>query len=105
MQVVRSFGFMEELDIVELLAAVAGVDVSHAWPAGTRGVILELWDDRALIEVANDGGQTLDMPFVPRDQLKVVWVNATRTWLDADHRAVEPSAEIRVSSRTRARGL
>lgn len=93
---------MEELDIVELLTSVAGADVDHAWTAGTRAVILELWDDRALIEIANDNGETLDMPTVPRDDLKVVWVNATRSWVVPSPGAADPAPEIHVSSPTRA---
>ena len=65
---------MEQLDVVELLAETAGVEADHAWPAGTEGVVLELWKDSALVEISSDDGETLDMIDVPLDQAKVIWV-------------------------------
>jgi hypothetical protein len=38
---------------------------SGRWPIGTTGTIVELEDDRALVEVADERGHTLDFVEVP----------------------------------------
>jgi hypothetical protein len=77
---------MEELDVVELLYEVDG------WKPGTIGTVVELWDDRAMIEISNDDGETLDMPMIALDQAKVVWVFS-------DHREPGTSATVTGTSR------
>jgi hypothetical protein len=80
---------MEVLDVVELLKEIDGVDVDHPWPAGTEGTVLELWTDSAMIEISNDDGETLDMPTIAFDQVKVVWAIK-------DHRVPQASDGITV---------
>jgi hypothetical protein len=58
---------MEELDVIELLRPIG------SWPARSTGTVLELRPDWALVEVANEHGETLDMIEVPLDQGKVIW--------------------------------
>jgi hypothetical protein len=45
--------------VVELTAA------SGRWPVGTTGTIVERGDDRALVEVADERGHTIDFIEVP----------------------------------------
>jgi hypothetical protein len=44
-----------QLDVVRLKEAVG------PWPAGTEGTVVEVYDDGALVEIANADGETLDM--------------------------------------------
>jgi hypothetical protein len=87
---------MEELDVIELLTPIG------SWPAGTTGTIVILDEDRPdwmMVEiVSEEDGSTLDMIDVRPDQAKVIWVNATRTWVDP-----QSSPEIRVSTRARTK--
>jgi hypothetical protein len=53
-----------ELDAVEFTVPVG------PWPAGTEAVVLEVFDQGALVEVADQDGQTLDLLSVPWPALK-----------------------------------
>jgi hypothetical protein len=52
------------LDVVELQAT------SGRWPAGTEGTVLETKDSRALVEIADDRGHTLDIVEIPTALLR-----------------------------------
>jgi len=60
------------LDVVELLTA------SGRWPAGTVGTVVEADDARALIEVANDRGHSVDFLSLPHEMLVAVGDPASR---------------------------
>lgn len=52
------------LDVVELQAS------SGRWPAGTTGTVVERWTDRALVEIADERGHTLDLVELPLSVLR-----------------------------------
>ena len=60
------------LAVVELLAD------SGRWPAGTTGTVVEADDERALIEISDDRGHTLDFIAVPQDTLAAAQGDAGR---------------------------
>ena len=53
------------------------------WPAGTTGTAVSIYDDAALVEIAEDEppGRALDMINVPFSQLELVWSGRTG-WVD-----------------------
>ena len=53
------------LDVVELRGARDGQ------PAGTAGVVVELFATEALVEIADETGATLALLTVPYDELRV----------------------------------
>jgi hypothetical protein len=55
-----------EIDVVELLESVNG------WPAGTSGTVVHDFGDMKMIEIANERGETLDLPTVPVAKLKLL---------------------------------
>jgi len=58
---------ISEHDVVELREQVG------AWPAGTRGAVISVYDDALLVEIAGPGGKTLDMVQAAVEQLDVKW--------------------------------
>jgi hypothetical protein len=42
-----------------------------AWPAGTTGAVISVYDDTVLVEIAGPGGKTLDAIQVPIGRLDV----------------------------------
>ncbi len=54
-----------EIDFVAFTQAVG------RWPAGTRGTVVADFGDDKMIEISNDQGETLDLPVVSADKLKV----------------------------------
>jgi len=60
---------IQENDVVVLRKRVG------AWPAGTKGTAISIYDDAALVEVSEDQppGRALDTFVVPADQLEVTW--------------------------------
>jgi hypothetical protein len=42
------------------------------WPAGTTGTVIDVWGGRMTIDIANDQGETIDMPRVPPADLELV---------------------------------
>jgi hypothetical protein len=53
------------LDVVELREA------RGEWPVGTIGTVVESLEDEALVEIVDDGGQTLELLGVPYQALRV----------------------------------
>lgn len=69
---------IEEDDVVALRAPVG------AWPAGTTGTAVSLYEDAALVEVGEDDppGSALDnLVTIPFEQLELVWSGRTG-WVD-----------------------
>lgn len=59
---------INEHDVVMLRERV------EAWPAGTTGTAISIYEDAALVEVSeHETGEALDMFVVPADQLEVTW--------------------------------
>jgi hypothetical protein len=54
------------------LKTVALTEACEGWPAGTVGVIVEPFEDAALVEVSGEYGVTLAMLSVPYEQLNVM---------------------------------
>ncbi len=54
---------ISEHDVVVLREPVG------AWPAGTVGAVISVYDDVLLVEIAGPGGKTVDAIRVPPDQL------------------------------------
>ena len=63
---------LEEHDVVSLVEAVDKVEGIGKWPAGTVGAIVIDYGDMKMIEVANERGETLDLPMVPVEKLELV---------------------------------
>lgn len=57
---------IKELDGVAFTQAVG------KWPAGTEGAVVADFGDDKMIEIANERGETLDLPVVPADKLKLM---------------------------------
>lgn len=55
-----------EIDFVAFTHAVG------KWPAGTKGTVVADFGDAKMIEISNDRGETLDLPVVPVDKLKLL---------------------------------
>jgi hypothetical protein len=55
-----------EIDVVELLETVDG------WPAGTSGTVVHDFGVVKTIEISNDRGETLALPSVPTEDLKLL---------------------------------
>lgn len=65
---------IEEHDVVALRAPI------RPWPAGTTGTVVSLYEDAALVEVAEDDppGSALDnLLTVPFEQLELRWSHRT----------------------------
>jgi len=54
---------ISEHDVVVLREPVG------AWPAGTTGAVISLYDDSLLVEITDDDGKTADMIRVPAERL------------------------------------
>lgn len=55
-----------EIDVVVFAKAVG------KWPAGTRGTVVHDFGDDKMVEIANDRGETLDLPVIPADKLELI---------------------------------
>lgn len=56
---------ISEHDVVVLRERVG------AWPAGTTGAVVSVYDDALLVEIADPDGKTLETVRVPASQLSV----------------------------------
>jgi hypothetical protein len=56
---------LSEHDVVVLLKPVG------AWPVGTTGAVISVYDDTVLVEITGPGGKTIDTIQVPAAQLDV----------------------------------
>jgi Domain of unknown function (DUF4926) len=61
-----------ENDVVAFVDAVDKDEGVGKWPAGTRGAVVHDFGDHKMVEIANERGETLDMPVVPVEQLELV---------------------------------
>ena len=57
---------IREIDVVALTQVVG------KWPVGTRGAVVIDFGDDKMVEIANDRGETLDLPVVSADKLELV---------------------------------
>ena len=89
---------IEEHDVVALR------DPIEAWPAGTTGTVVSLYDDAALVEVGEDDppGSALDnlLP-VPFAQLELRWSHRTG-WVDGWKPDGSPSGSNPAAKRSAA---
>jgi Domain of unknown function (DUF4926) len=61
-----------EIDVVAFVEAVARDEGAGTWPAGTRGTVVHDFGDHKMVEIANERGETLDLPVVPVEKLKLI---------------------------------
>jgi len=61
-----------EVDVVSFTEAVEKVEGVGEWPAGTRGAVVHDFGDHKMVEIANEKGETLDLPVVSAEKLKLV---------------------------------
>ncbi len=61
-----------EHDVVALTETIAKVESTGAWPAGTIGAVVSDFGDHKMVEIVGEKGETLDMPIVPVEKLKLV---------------------------------
>jgi hypothetical protein len=61
-----------EHDVVAFTETVAKAESAGTWPAGTIGAVISDYGDHKLIDIVGDKGETLDMPTVPVEKLKLV---------------------------------
>jgi hypothetical protein len=54
-----------EVDVVSFTEAVG------RWPAGTRGTVVCDYGDDKMVEISNDLGETLDLPMVAVEKLRL----------------------------------
>jgi len=52
------------LDVVELRVA------TDSWEVGTAGTVVEVSEDRVLVEISDDEGRTLDLVSLPPDVVR-----------------------------------
>jgi Domain of unknown function (DUF4926) len=61
-----------EHDVVAFTEAIDKAESTGSWPAGTIGAVISDFGDHKMIDVANELGETLDMPTVPVEKLKLI---------------------------------
>ncbi len=61
-----------EHDYVALTEAIDKDESVGIWPAGTKGTVISDYGDHKMIDIANELGETLDMPVVAVEKLKLV---------------------------------
>jgi hypothetical protein len=57
---------IKEIDVVSFVEAVGD------WPAGTEGTVVSDYGSEKMVEIANGRGETLDLPVVPVENLRLV---------------------------------
>jgi len=57
---------IKEIDVVSLTETVG------EWPPGTQGTVVIDFDDVKMVEISNQRGETLDLPLIPVEKLKLV---------------------------------
>ncbi len=60
-----------EHDVVTFVDAVEKAESVGTWPAGTTGAVISDYGDHKMIDVTNEQGETLDMPVVPVEKLRL----------------------------------
>ena len=61
-----------EHDYVALTEAIDKDESVGIWPAGTKGTVISDYGDHKMIDIANELGETLDMPVVAVEKLELV---------------------------------
>jgi len=61
-----------EIDVVAFTEAIDKDEGTGRWPAGTEGTVVIDLGDHKMVEISNDRGETLDMPVVPVEKLKLI---------------------------------
>ncbi len=61
-----------EHDVVAFTETIAKAESAGTWPAGTIGAVVSDYGDHKMIEIVRQNGETLDMPIVPVEKLKLV---------------------------------
>jgi hypothetical protein len=61
-----------EHDVVAFTETIAKAESAGTWPVGTKGAVISDYGDHKMIDVANEQGETLDMPTVPVEKLKLI---------------------------------
>jgi hypothetical protein len=61
-----------EIDVVAFTEAIDKFEGTGTWPAGTTGTVVIDYGDHKMVEIVGEHGETLDMPTVPVEKLKLV---------------------------------
>jgi hypothetical protein len=61
-----------EHDVVAFTEPIAKAESTGTWLAGTIGAVISDYGDHKLIDIVNEQGETLDMPTVPVEKLKLI---------------------------------
>ncbi len=61
-----------EHDVVAPTEPIDKDEGTGTWPAGTVAAVISDFGDHKMIDISNDRGETLDMPTVPVEKLRLV---------------------------------
>lgn len=61
-----------EIDFVAFVEPVDKDESEGIWPAGTKGTVVHDFGDMKMIEISNELGETLDLPVVSVDKLRLI---------------------------------
>ncbi len=63
---------IREIDVVAFTETIDKDEGAGTWPAGTTGTVVHDFGGHKMIEISNDRGETLDLPVVPVEKLKLI---------------------------------
>jgi|HubBroStandDraft_2_1064218.scaffolds.fasta_scaffold383789_2 hypothetical protein len=61
-----------EHDVVALTDTITKAENTGTWPAGTKGAVISDFGDHKMVDIANEQGETLDMPIIAVEKLELV---------------------------------
>jgi hypothetical protein len=61
-----------EHDVVAFTEPIAKDESTGTWPAGTIGAVISDYGEAKLIDIVAENGETLDMPTVGVEKLKLI---------------------------------
>ncbi len=61
-----------EHDVVAFTETIDKAESTGTWPTGTIGAVVSDFGDHKMVEIVGDHGETLDMPIIPVEKLKLV---------------------------------
>lgn len=64
-----------EVDVVALTEDIDKDEGTGKWPAGTLGAVVDDFGDHKMLDISNERGETLDMPVVHVEKLKLIQQN------------------------------